>query len=381
MSASSRIAQILSILVITLNLWGCSSSGLVSESGSTSSHVGDIALIKGFYPTASKYIVASWSQLPGWTEDQLTQAWPAWQNSCRSLMKGRDQLNWKRVCARTIEIKRPSNAQIREFFEENFRLYEIRQAQAVNKYPVGSNQGMITGYYEPEIKGSKKRQGIYQTPLHTYPESWKKNKKDKYPTRQQLMTSGELNGLELAWVADPVAAAFMQIQGSGKILLETGEVLRLGFAGTNEQPFKSFAQWLIDKKEMSKANASMQSIQEWARKNPDRVTEMLNANPRYVFFKNISSQDGPIGAIGVPLIAQRSIAVDWNSIPQGAPVYLSTTYPNSSSLLQRLVFAQDTGVAIVGGVRADFYWGSGDAAAEKAGGMKQVGRMWVLLPQ
>jgi membrane-bound lytic murein transglycosylase A len=299
------------------------------------------------------------------------------------MAKGRDQLNWKSVCLKTKEINPSSNDQIREFFESNFQLYEIRQAQTVGQYSAGSNQGMITGYYEPEIKGSKTRQGIYQTPLHAYPysENSKKNKKDKYPTRQELLATGELNGLELAWVADPVAAAFMQIQGSGKILLDNGEVLRLGFAGTNEQPFKSFAQWLIDRKEITKANASMQSIQEWARKNPDRVTEMLNANPRYVFFKKIFNQEGPIGAIGVPLVEQRSIAVDWRSIPKGVPVYLSTTYPNSSNLLQRLVFAQDTGVAIVGGVRADFYWGSGDAAAEKAGRMKQVGKMWVLLPK
>lgn len=361
-------------------LWGCSSSGVVSDNEARSSR-GNVSSIKGFNPTASQYFQASWRDLPGWNEDTFTQAWPAWLNSCKATAKSRDSLNWKPVCTKSRDMTNPSNQEIKEFFEKNFQLYELRQAQAVGQYPAGSSNGMITGYYEPEIKGAKSRQGVYQTPLHAYPESWKKNKKDRYPTRKELLESGELKGLELAWVQDPVAAAFMQIQGSGKIILENGEVMRLGFAGTNEQPFKSFAQWLIDKKEMTRASASMQSIQEWGRKNPDRVSEMLNANPRYVFFKTISSKDGPIGSVGVPLIAQRSIAVDWKSIPQGAPVFLATTYPNSNNPLNRLVFAQDTGVAIVGGVRADFYWGSGDSAAEKAGRMKQTGRMWVLLPK
>lgn len=382
MYRSPRIAQILFALLIASVLWGCSTNGGLSENDGRIPQKNMAATnLKGFNPTASQYFQAAWRDLPGWNEDALTQAWPAWMNSCKASGKSRDQLNWKSVCAKSKEMTNPSNQQIKEFFEKNFQIYEIRQAQAVGQYPVGSPNGMITGYYEPEIKGSKSRQGVYQTPLHAYPDSWRKNKKDKYPTRKELLESGELKGLELAWVQDPVAAAFMQIQGSGKILLENGEVLRLGFAGTNEQPFKSFAQWLIDKKEMTRSAASMQSIQEWGRKNPDRVLEMLNANPRYVFFKTLSSKDGPIGSMGVPLVAQRSIAVDWKSIPQGAPVYLASTYPNTNSPLQRLVFAQDTGVAIVGGVRADFYWGSGDAAAEKAGRMKQTGKMWVLLPK
>jgi len=177
----------------------------------------------------------------------------------------------------------------------------------------------------------------------------------------------------------------MQIQGSGKIRLQDGQVLRLGYAGTNDQPFKSFAQWLLDRKEISRSEATMQGISQWAKRNPDRVNEMLNANPRFVFFKelpgNVSADMGPNGALGIPLTAERSIAVDLQAMPLGAPVFLSTTKPLSSEPLQKLVMAQDTGKAIVGGVRADYYWGSGEAAGEIAGRMKQSGKMWLLLPR
>jgi len=186
-------------------------------------------------------------------------------------------------------------------------------------------------------------------------------------------------------VQDPVAAAFMQIQGSGKIRLNDGQVLRLGFAGTNDQPFKSFAQWLLNQGYITRSEATMQGIQQWARNNPNRVEEMLNANPRFVFFKilpsNVAADLGPIGALGVPLTAERSIAVDLRALPLGAPVFLSTTRPLSTQILQRLVMAQDTGTAIVGAVRADYYWGSGEAAGELAGRMKQAGQAWLLLPR
>jgi len=177
----------------------------------------------------------------------------------------------------------------------------------------------------------------------------------------------------------------MQIQGSGKIRLQDGRILRLGFAGTNDQPFQSIAQWLIERKEIRRNQASMQSISEWAKRNPSQVTEMLNANPRFVFFKELPSDGGaevgPVGSLGVPLTPERSIAVDLRSIPIGAPVFLATNKLLSTESIQKLVMAQDTGNAIVGGVRADFFWGSGDAAAELAGHMKQNGKMWLLLPR
>jgi len=320
----------------------------------------------------------SWQALPGWQEDDLSQAWPAWLKSCDALRKRSGEVNWRQVCTQATSLS-PRDAQsIRRYFESNFQAYEIRNSS-------GSETGLITGYYEPVMNGSQTRTSTYNVPLYAYPNTWKKSRPNPGPTRAELISSGVLQGSEIAWVQDPVAAASMQIQGSGKIRLQDGRILRLGFAGTNEQPFKSSAQWLIDRKEMTRSEASMQGISQWAKRNPDRVNEMLNANPRFVFFKelpsNVDADLGPNGALGIPLTSERSIAIDLQAMPLGAPVFLVTTKPLSNQPMQKLVMAQDTGKAIVGGVRADYYWGSGDAAGEIAGRMKQNGKMWLLLPR
>ena len=339
--------------------------------------------VSGIAPTSytssiATFSAVSWQALPGWQDDDLSQAWPAWQKSCDGLRKRSSEINWRQVCALASNVPSRDSQAIRRYFENNFQVYEIRNS-------AGSDTGMITGYYEPVMNGSLTRTSTYGVPLYAYPNVWKKSKPNLGPTRAELTSSGVLQGSEIAWVQDPVAAAFMQIQGSGKIRLQDGRVLRLGYAGTNDQPFKSFAQWLLDRKEISRSEATMQGISQWAKRNPDRVNEMLNANPRFVFFKelpgNVSADLGPNGALGVPLTSERSIAVDLQAMPLGSPVFLSTTKPLSSEPLQKLVMAQDTGKAIVGGVRADFYWGSGDAAGEMAGRMKQNGKMWLLLPR
>ena len=321
----------------------------------------------------------AWQDLPGWQEDDLTQAWPAWLKSCDALRKRNSEINWKQACSQASGISGRDKQAIRQYFEGNFQVYEVRNSAT------GNESGLITGYYEPVMNGSQTRTANYTVPLYGLPNAWKSAKPSPAPTRAELMSSGVLRGSELAWVQDPVAAAFMQIQGSGKIRVEDGRVLRLGYAGTNDQPFKSFAQWLLDRKEITRGEASMQGISAWAKRNPSKVEEMLNANPRFVFFKelpgNVSADLGPNGALGVPLTAERSIAIDLKAMPLGAPVFLSTSKPLSSQTIQKLVMAQDTGKAIVGGVRADYYWGSGDSAGELAGRMKQDGKMWLLLPR
>ena len=326
----------------------------------------------------ASFSAVSWQALPGWQEDDLTQAWPAWLKSCDTLRKRSSEVNWYQVCAQTSSVSGRDSQAIRRYFENNFQAYEIRNSS-------GSETGTITGYYEPVMNGSLTRTNAYGVPLYAYPNAWKKAKPNPGPTRVELMSSGILKGSEIAWVQDPVAAAFMQIQGSGKIRLDDGRVLRLGFAGTNDQPFKSFAQWLLDRKEITRSEATMQGISQWAKRNPSRVEAMLNANPRFVFFKelpgNVEADLGPTGALGVPLTSERSIAVDLQAMPLGAPVFLSTTKPLGSQALQKLVMAQDTGKAIVGGVRADYYWGSGESAGEMAGRMKQNGKMWLLMPR
>jgi len=327
----------------------------------------------------SSFTAVSWQALPGWQDDELTQAWPAWLKSCDALRKRSSEVNWREVCAQASNISPRDGQAIRRYFENYFQAYEVRSSSS------GVETGLVTGYYEPVMNGSLTRTSAYTVPLYAYPKAWRNAKPSPAPTRAELMSSGALKGQELAWVQDPVAAAFMQIQGSGKIRLEDGRVLRLGFAGTNDQPFKSFAQWLLDRKEIIRSEATMQGISQWAKRNPSRVDDMLNANPRFVFFKelpgNVSAELGPNGALGVPLTGERSIAIDLRSLPLGAPVFLATTKPLSNQPLQKLVMAQDTGSAIVGAVRADYYWGSGDAAAEMAGRMKQNGKMWVLLPR
>lgn len=326
----------------------------------------------------ASFSAVNWQALPGWQEDDLSQAWLAWLKSCDVLRKRSSEVNWRQVCAQASNVSSRDTPAIRRYFEGNFQAYEIRNTS-------GSETGLITGYYEPVMNGSLTRTSEYNVPLYGYPSAWKKTKPNPGPTRAELISSGVLKGSEIAWVQDSVAVAFMQIQGSGKIRLEDGRIVRLGFAGTNDQSFKSFAQWLLDRKEITRSEATMQGISQWAKRNPERVNEMLSANPRFVFFKelpgNVDADLGPIGALGVPLTAERSIAIDLQAMPLGAPVFLSTTKPLSSQSLQKLVMAQDTGKAIVGGVRADYYWGSGDAAGEMAGRMKQNGKMWLLLPR
>jgi membrane-bound lytic murein transglycosylase A len=191
-----------------------------------------------------------------------------------------------------------------------------------------------------------------------------------------------LKGREIVWVDSAIDLFFLQIQGSGRIVLDTGETVRVGYADQNGYPYKSIGKLLVERGEMPLERASMQGIKDWARKNPDKLTELLNQNASYVFFREMPNHlSGPLGALGVPLTAGRSIAVDARTIPLGAPVFLATTWPNSDRPLNRLMLAQDTGGAIRGAVRADFFWGFGGEAGGLAGSMKQSGKMWVLLPQ
>lgn len=319
----------------------------------------------------------SFSDIPGWNEDVLADTWHAWLQSCNALRKRKTgPVSWAAVCDRA-NAQKPRDA--KTFFENNFRAYSVRNQVT------GKSEGLVTGYYEPIMNGSRVRTERYTVPLYAYPKSWVRAKPNPAPTRAELLSSSLLKGSEIAWVEDPVAAASMQIQGSGKIRLDGGQIVRFGFAGTNDQPFKSSAQWLLDRKEITRAEATMQGISEWAKRNPNKVQEMLNANPRFVFFKELppsANQDlGPIGALGVPLSPGRSIAIDPRAIPLGAPVFLETTQPLSNQPIRRLVMAQDTGKAIVGAVRVDYFWGTGDQAGELAGRMKQNGRVWLLLPR
>ena len=328
--------------------------------------------------------------------DNLREAWPAYASSCSVLIR---RVNWKSACTAALKVDANNSEAIRQYFETYFTPYEVRN-------PDGSDNGLVTGYYEPLLRGSRKRGGPYQTPLHrtpddiltielasVYPElkgmrlrgRLVGNKVVAYPSRAEMAQSNSLAGKEILWVDDPIEAFFLQVQGSGRVQLMDGkETVRVAYADQNGQPYKSIGRYLVDKGEMTLDQASAQSIKAWVIANPTRQQELLNANPSYVFFKEEKIADpsvGPKGAMGVPLTPQRSIAIDPQYIPMGAPVFLSTTQPNSNVVFQRLMMAQDTGGAIKNAVRADFFWGFGAQAGEQAGRMKQRGTMWVLLPK
>jgi len=333
------------------------------------------------YPTQGPYSGSvgahlrqvSWDQVDGWRDDSLIGVTAALRADCLKL--GR-QSNWARACAQADRIDELDPAAARSYFEQNFTPFQLSNDD-------GSVRGLVTGYYEPELRGSRYRHGPYLYPLYHWPAGYAHGA--TLPPRATLVRSGALNGAELVYVDDPIEAFFLQIQGSGRVLLEDGSVMRVSFGGTNNQPFKSIGTWLIEHHELTPGQASMQGIRAWARANPGRVESLLEVNPRFVFFREgppveAGQADGPVGALGVPLTPERSIAVDPNAITLGLPVFLSTTRPLTNAPLNQLVFAQDVGSAIRGGVRADFFWGYGDEAGELAGKMKQSGQMWVLMP-
>lgn len=338
----------------------------------------------------------SFDQLPGWAEDDLTQLWPAFLASCEVMVR---RAGWQEVCTDAQQIGVIDGAGMRSFFESRFLPHQVRNAD-------GSASGTVTGYYEPLLRGSRTRSGVFQTPLYrtpgdlltidlgsVYPElknmrlrgRLSGNKVLPYYTRAELMQNGLAPGAELVWVDNAIDAFFLQVQGSGRVTLaDSKETIRIAYADQNGHPYKSIGRYLVERGELKLEQASMQGIKAWAAANPQRLQELLNANPSFVFFKEEKIVDpgkGPRGALGVPLTAQRSIAIDPQFIALGAPVFVSTTRPNSELPLRQLMMAQDTGGAIRNPVRADFFWGFGDEAGELAGKMKQAGQMWLLLPR
>lgn len=339
---------------------------------------------------------SSFSVLPGWTRDDQREAWPAFMASCTVLIKKNE---WREPCTVARDVDTASGEAIRTFFEAFFIPYQV-----IN--PDGSDNGLVTGYYEPLLRGARKRGGPYQIPLYRVPDDLLTidlaalypelksmrlrgrvvgNKVVPYLSRADMVQSNALVGKELLWVDDAIEAFFLQVQGSGRVqLADTKETVRVAYADQNGYPYKSIGRYLVDKGEMTLEQASAQNIKAWFLAHPERRQELLNANPSYVFFKEEKLADpdkGPKGALGVPLTPQRSIAVDAQFIPLGAPVFLATTQPGKDTPLQRLVMAQDTGGAIRNPVRADYFWGFGADAGDKAGKMKQRGTMWVLLPK
>ncbi|MDH5536319.1 MAG: MltA domain-containing protein [Betaproteobacteria bacterium] len=336
---------------------------------------------------------ATWDELPGWRADDPAAAWPALLRGCAAL---KNQEAWVNVCAAARQIERPDREAAWRFFERHFAPFQVLGLE-------GDAEGLVTGYYEPLLRGSRRPSPRYRHPVYAVPDDLLViDLTGVHPELAGMRLRGRLDGRrvvpyhdraaiergdapvrgkEIVWVDDAIELFFLQIQGSGRIQLDDGRTLRVGFADQNGHPYRSIGRWLIERGELPPEQASMQSIKDWARRNPDQLADLLNYNARYIFFRELPDDlPGPIGALGVPLTAERSVAIDPGFIPLGAPVYLATTWPNSVRPLNRLMLAQDTGGAIRGAVRADFFWGFGEEAAQRAGRMKQALKMWVVLP-
>jgi membrane-bound lytic murein transglycosylase A len=327
----------------------------------------------------ARWVPVPWSELPGWTEDRSAELWPALLAGC-----AKPVAPWIALCQRAARFTPADHGFAREFLQQELQAYRIESAD-------GNAQGLATGYFEPLIAASRRPRPGFTVALHRPPPDLSERR--PYWTRQQLETLAtaklSLRGHEIAYVASPLDLLILQIQGSGRLRVSEPDgsqrTVRIAYAGHNEQPYRSVGRWLIEQGELRADAASWPAIRDWGqRAGPQRLNEMLWSNPRVVFFREeplVDEASGPRGAQGVPLTAGRSVAVDPSAVPYGTPLWLDTTEPLSATPLRRLVMAQDTGGAITGAVRIDYFWGTGEAAEQQAGRMKQPLRVWALWPR
>lgn len=328
----------------------------------------------------ARWVPVGWDELPGWDADRASELWPALLRGCVRPAPG-----WAAVCAQARSAGAPAfdDGAARAWLREHLTPFRVESL-------AGAADGLITGYVEAALRVSRVGRGDFRVPLYGPPADLASRK--PYWTREQLDTlpaaRDALRGRVLAYALDPLDALYLQIQGSGRVQIVAADgserLARFTFAGSNNQPYSSVGSWLVGHGEMSAAQASWPAIRAWAQQNPARVNEMMWSNPRVVFFREEALPDadlGPRGAQGVALTPGRSIAVDPLSIPYGTPVWLATTEPLTRTPLRHSAMAQDTGSAITGAVRADYFWGWGVAAEAQAGRMKQALQLWVLWPK
>lgn len=327
----------------------------------------------------SRWVPVAWSELAGLEQDNLAQAWNAWLKSCERSASMAAPL--AALCPQVRALSIASSQEQRDWLTTRLQPYRVESLQ-------GESRGLLTAYFEPLLDASRTPSATYSVPLYAPPAGLASRK--PWYTRQDMDTLPEaqaaLKGRAVAYVADPVDALILQIQGSGRIRVVqpdgSSRTSRLAFAGTNEQPYKSVGKWLLDQGLVK--DASWPGIKAWLAQNPQRQQELLWSNPRMVFFREeplseLDADFGPRGAQGVALTAGRSIAIDPASMPYGTPVWLASS--GAQTQLQKLVIAQDTGSAITGAVRADYFAGWGAQAGDLAGRLKQPLQMWVLWPK
>lgn len=318
--------------------------------------------------------------LSGWQDDNHAAAYKSFRRSCSYWrkqpdsrpMKGRFELgqlgDWKRLC--NIEV---SSGQEKQFFERWFKPYGVNEN--------GSFKGLFTGYFIPQLRGSYTKSERYNIPIYKKPSSSQLRRQ----TRTQIYNGGlENKGLELLWVDNIIDAYFMEVQGSGRVLMEDGHLQGVSYAGKNGQAYFAIGKALVDSGEIAREDISMQTIRAWIEQHPDAGLDLMKKNRSFVYFRltEVKSNEGAVGAMGQPLTAQRSLAIDRKHLPLGIPIWLEAEHPvDKSQNIENLVMAQDTGGAIKGAIRGDFYWGEGDEAGEMAGPMKSSGRYYLLLPR
>lgn len=370
--------------------------------------------------TVARYERVDHGALPALADADLVAAWPAWLASCRAFERvAARRALWQSACAPAAAVPVQDAAAIRAFLQANLDVWRLRAetreagADGAPRVVAVAERGRLTGYYEPLLAGSRQADARYRVPLYRrpddllivdlgslYPELAGKRVRGRvvdgangrrvvpYYSRAELqgtkLQATPLAGHELLWVDDAVEAFFLQIQGSGRVQLPDGSQLRVGYADTNGHPYKSIGRVLIDRGELSFEQASMQGIQAWGRAHPEQLMPLLNENPSYVFFRELPLGDpaaGPVGALNVALTPGYSLAGDPQFIPLGAPVVIDTEHPATRAPLTRLALVQDTGGAIRGPLRFDFFWGFGREAGALAGSQRHEVGAWLLLPR
>lgn len=349
---------------------------------------------------------AAISDLPGWSGDDLRPALAAFRRTCGPILRGEQgraigpdgrfgaRADWAPACRAAGAVDAADPEAVRRFFAGAFTVWRARDDKP--------DDDLFTGYYEPEMAGSRVKSADYPVTLYKRPpdlvdvdlgafrESLKGERIAGRVENGRLVPYADRAAIEdgalstraqpLIYLADPVEAFFLHIQGSGLVVLPDGTRARVGYDGTNGQPYYAVGRWLIAEGEVPKEKMSLQAIRDWLAAHPERRREVMDKNPSYVFFRALTG-DGPVGAAGVALTAGRSLAVDRRHLPLGAPMWVDIAYPTAAgSDLRRLMVAQDTGGAIRGPVRGDLFWGSGKPAEALAGPMAAKGRYWLLLP-
>ncbi len=364
--------------------------------------------------TTARYEPVAFDALPPLADADLGQAWPALLASCRAFERSTRRAEWAAFCSSARQADAGDPRQLRALLAAQLQAWRI---VAITREDLGadtkaeprelsvSDRGRITGYYEPQLSGSRTRGAPYLHPLYRvpddlltvelgslYPELAGRRVRGRldgrrvlpYWSRAQIENGARLSGAELLWTDDALEAFFLQVQGSGRVQLTDGSIVRVGYADTNGHPYHSIGRILVERGELTVEQASLQGMRAWARAHPDRLPELLNQNPSYVFFRELplgDPQAGPVGAMNLALTPGYSLAVDPQFVPLGSPVVISTAHPASGAPLARLMLAQDIGGAIRGPLRFDFFWGFGKEAGELAGRQRNDVQAWLLLPR